>query len=151
MFNFLIIILIIVIYIDILFYIPIPIHLYIDNECFYVYVYSFKVIKIDKVDNYNYLKDKITLENIKKTDKENIKLIKTINIKKLFIEIKKEIADLYPYLFYPLLVDNKVIKIKLTDNNKLYNKIEIRLVNVLYSLIKIRSKKHERTSNKWHN
>ena len=85
MFNFTNIILIIILFVDLLFYIPIPIHFYAYNNDLYFSVFSFLLIKKDKNNDINLLKEKIKLSEIRKVDKKKIKLISSIKFKKLYL------------------------------------------------------------------
>lgn len=140
--------LIFVLIIDLLFYVPLKIHFYIDSSSIYLYLFTFKIIYKDDFKDFNLLKDKITINKIKESDKEDIKIIKSFKIKKLHTSIDKKLSLKYCYLLYPLLmVNNDYITINLNKNNQIYILIELKLVNLLKEIIKIRRIKHERTSN----
>lgn len=140
--------LIFVLIIDLLFYVPLKIHFYIDSSSIYLYLFTFKIIYKDDFKDFNLLKDKITINKIKESDKEDIKIIKSFKIKKLHTSIDKKLSLKYCYLLYPLLmVNNDYITINLNKNNQLYILIELKLANLLKEVIKIRRIKHERTSN----
>lgn len=148
MYNFTNIVLIIIIIIDLIFYIPIPIHFYGYKNIIYLSIFSFLIIKKDEKDDKNLLKDKITIQKLSKADTKNIKLVQSIKLKKINIDFNEELIKKYPYIFYPLYsLNNDVIKININTNNKVYIKIEIKLINVLLDLISIRRNKHERKSN----
>lgn len=140
--------LIFVLIIDLLFYVPLKIHFYIDSSSIYLYLFTFKIIYKDDFKDFNLLKDKITINKIKESDKEDIKIIKSFKIKKLHTSIDKKLSLKYCYLLYPLLmVNNDYITINLNKNNQIYILIELKLANLLKEIIKIRRIKHERTSN----
>lgn len=140
--------LIFVLIIDLLFYVPLKIHFYIDSSSIYLYLFTFKIIYKDDFNDFNLLKDKITINKIKESDKEDIKIIKSFKIKKLHTSIDKKLSLKYCYLLYPLLmVNNDYITINLNKNNQIYILIELKLANLLKEIIKIRRIKHERTSN----
>lgn len=140
--------LIFVLIIDLLFYVPLKIHFYIDSSSIYLYLFTFKIIYKDDFKDFNLLKDKITINKIKESDKEDIKIIKSFKIKKLHTSIDKKLSLKYCYLLYPLLmVNNDYITINLNKNNQIYVLIELKLANLLKEIIKIRRIKHERTSN----
>lgn len=140
--------LIFVLIIDLLFYVPLKIHFYIDSSSIYLYLFTFKIIYKDDFKDFNLLKDKITINKIKESDKEDIKIIKSFKIKKLHTSIDKKLSLKYCYFLYPLLmVNNDYITINLNKNNQLYILIELKLANLLKEIIKIRRIKHERTSN----
>ena len=140
--------LIFVLIIDLLFYVPLKIHFYIDSSSIYLYLFTFKIIYKDDFKDFNLLKDKITINKIKESDKEDIKIIKSFKIKKLHTSIDKKLSLKYCYLLYPLLmVNNAYITINLNKNNQIYILIELKLANLLKEIIKIRRIKHERTSN----
>lgn len=140
--------LIFVLIIDLLFYVPLKIHFYIDSSSIYLYLFTFKIIYKDDFKDFNLLKDKITINKIKESDKEDIKIIKSFKIKKLHTSINESLSIKYCYLLYPLLmVNNDYITINLNKNNQIYILIELKLANLLKEIIKIRRIKHERTSN----
>ena len=140
--------LIFVLIIDLLFYVPLKIHFYIDSSSIYLYLFTFKIIYKDDFKDFNLLKDKITINKIKESDKEDIKIIKSFKIKKLHTSMDKKLSLKYCYLLYPLLmVNNDYITINLNKNNQMYILIELKLANLLKEIIKIRRIKHERTSN----
>lgn len=140
--------LIFVLIIDLLFYVPLKIHFFIDSSSIYLYLFTFKIIYKDDFKDFNLLKDKITINKIKESDKEDIKIIKSFKIKKLHTSIDKKLSLKYCYLLYPLLmVNNDYITINLNKNNQIYILIELKLANLLKEIIKIRRIKHERTSN----
>lgn len=140
--------LIFVLIIDLLFYVPLKIHFFIDSSSIYLYLFTFKIIYKDDFKDFNLLKDKITINKIKESDKEDIKIIKSFKIKKLHTSIDKKLSLKYCYLLYPLLmVNNDYITINLNKNNQIYILIELKLANLLKEVIKIRRIKHERTSN----
>ena len=140
--------LIFVLIIDLLFYVPLKIHFFIDSSSIYLYLFTFKIIYKDDFKEFNLLKDKITINKIKESDKEDIKIIKSFKIKKLHTSIDKKLSLKYCYLLYPLLmVNNDYITINLNKNNQIYILIELKLANLLKEVIKIRRIKHERTSN----
>jgi len=140
--------LIFVLIIDLLFYVPLKIHFYIDSSSIYLYLFTFKIIYKDDFKDFNLLKDKITINKIKESDKEDIKIIKSFKIKKLYVSINERLSIKYCYLLYPLLmVNNDYITVNLNKDNQLYILIELKLANLLKEIIKIRRIKHERTSN----
>lgn len=140
--------LIFVLIIDLLFYVPLKIHFYIDSSSIYLYLFTFKIIYKDDFKDFNSLKDKITINKIKESDKEDIKIIKSFKIKKLYTSINKSLSIKYCYLLYPLLmVNNDYITVNLNKDNQLYILIELKLANLLKDIIIIRRIKHERTSN----
>lgn len=140
--------LIFVLIIDLLFYVPLKIHFYIDSSSIYLYLFTFKIIYKDDFKDFNLLKDKITINKIKESDKEDIKIIKSFKIKKLYVSINESLSTKYCYFLYPLLmVNNDYITINLNKNNQMYILIELKLANLLKEIIKIRRIKHERTSN----
>ena len=140
--------LIFVIILDLLFYLPLKIHFYIDSSSIYLYLFTFKIIYKDNFKDFNLLKDKITINKIKESDKEDIKVINSFKIKKIHVSINTKITLKYCYILYPLLmVNNDHITINLNKNNNLYILIELKLANFLKEIIKIRRIKHVRTSN----
>lgn len=140
--------LIFVLIIDLLFYVPLKIHFYIDSSSIYLYLFTFKIIYKDDFKDFNLLKDKITINKIKESDKEDIKMIKSFKIKKLYVSINESLSIKYCYLLYPLLmVNNDYITVNLNKDNQLYILIELKLANLLKDIIIIRRIKHERTSN----
>ena len=140
--------LIFVLIIDLLFYVPLKIHFFIDSSSIYLYLFTIKIIYKDDFKDFNLLKDKITINKIKESDKEDIKIIKSFKIKKLHTSIDKKLSLKYCYLLYPLLmVNNDYITINLNKNKQIYILIELKLANLLKEVIKIRRIKHERTSN----
>jgi hypothetical protein len=140
--------LIFVLIVDLLFYVPIKIHFYIDSSSIYLYVFTLKIIYKDDFKDINLLKDKITINKIKESDKEDIKVINSFKIKKINVSINAKLSLKYCYILYPLLmVNNDHITVNLNKSNKLYILIELKLANLLKEIIKIRRLKHERTSN----
>lgn len=140
--------LIFVLIIDLLFYVPLKIHFYIDSSSIYLYLFTFKIIYKDDFKDFNLLKDKITINKIKESDKEDIKIIKSFKIQKLYVSINERLSIKYCYLLYPLLmVNNDNITVNLNKDNQLYILIELKLANLLKEIIRIRRIKHERTSN----
>lgn len=130
---------------------PIKTNVYIDNNLFYLSIFTFLLIKIDGNKTINKLKNKIKIENIKSKTYENINIIKYIKINKLFIRCSYELSYRYAYIIYPLTsinTINDIINFSISDNNKLYICISIRLKDILLSLINKRRKENERTSNK---
>lgn len=140
--------LIFVLIVDLLFYVPIKIHFYIDSSSIYLYVFTLKIIYKDDFKDINLLKDKITINKIKESDKEDIKVINSFKIKKINVSINAKLSLKHCYILYPLLmVNNDHITVNLNKSNKLYILIELKLANLLKEIIKIRRLKHERTSN----
>ena len=140
--------LIFVLIVDLLFYVPIKIHFYIDSSSIYLYVFTLKIIYKDDFKDINLLKDKITINKIKESDKEDIKVINSFKIKKINVSINAKLSLKHCYILYPLLmVNNDHIIVNLNKSNKLYILIELKLANLLKEIIKIRRLKHERTSN----
>ena len=86
--------LIFVLIIDLLFYVPLKIHFFIDSSSIYLYLFTFKIIYKDDFKDFNLLKDKITINKIKESDKEDIKIIKSFKIKKLHTSIDKKLSFL---------------------------------------------------------
>lgn len=139
MFFYSIIFLLIIICINFLFYIPILIHLYLDEKNIYLSLFSIFLIKIDDKDNINLLKNKI---DINKSNKSDYKVINQIIINKIYICVVNDIAIKYPYIIYPLFsINSKKINFQIDNKNKFYICLKIKLVNILYSLIKERVKK----------
>ena len=69
---------------------PIKIHIYNDCNAFYLYFYSLPIIKIDKRTNFNLLENKISIDNIYRADNNDLQLMKSVKINKIFIRINKE-------------------------------------------------------------
>ena len=144
------IILIIVFLIDVIFYIPLYIYFYFDSKRIYLYIYTFPIIKLDEVNNINRLKNMISIEKIKETKKEDLKIINSFNINKIICFIDFNILNKCSFILYPLLtINNLQNKVKLYNStqNKIYISIKLTIVNILYELIKIRRIKSERKSN----
>ena len=135
--------------IDLIFYVPIYINIYFDSNNVYLYVYSLVIIKLDKKNNKNLLKNKIDFNKIKQTNKEDLKIIKSISIDKLYIRMPEILSYQYSYIIYPLYNLNTIEKIdyKVNSNFKLYLRVKMNLFNIIYKLIEIRRLKNERTSN----
>ena len=142
--------LIIAFLIDVIFYIPLYIYFYFDSERIYLYIYTFPIIKLDEVNNINRLKNMISIEKIKETKKEDLKIINSFNINKIICFIDFNILNKCSFILYPLLtINNLQNKVKLYNStqNKIYISIKLTIVNILYELIKIRRIKSERKSN----
>lgn len=142
-------ILVFVLLIDLIFYVPIYINIYYDNQHAYFYIYSLMIIKIDKYNNKNLMKNKIDMKKFKDANKEDLKIIQSITIDKIFLRIPEMISYQYSYIIYPLYNLNliKTFDYKLADEFKLYIKVKMNIVNILHKLIQIRRIKNERTSN----
>ena len=144
------IILIIAFLIDVIFYIPLYIYFYFDSKRVYLYIYSFPLLKIDNQSNINRLKNMISIEKIKGTKKEDLKIINSFNINKIICFIDFNILNKCAHILYPLLTINNLqnkIKVNIATQNKVYISIKLTVVNILYELIKIRRIKSERKSN----
>ena len=142
--------LIIAFLIDVIFYIPLYIYFYFDSKRIYLYIYTFPIIKLDEVNNINRLKNMISIEKIKETKKEDLKIINSFNINKIICFIDFNILNKCSFILYPLLtINNLQNKVKLYNStqNKIYISIKLTIVNILYELIKIRRIKSERNSN----
>lgn len=141
--------LIFILLIDVLFYIPIKIHFYYDNNCFYLYVFSISILHIDNDKTINRLVNKIDIKGMNK-NKNDINIIKAFKVKKVKISVKENLAYSKPYIFYSLFALNAADNVSYQINNKnaIYVKIEVVLIKCLLELIKQRSYKNERTSNK---
>ena len=142
--------LIIAFLIDVIFYIPLYIYFYFDSNRIYLYIYTFPIIKLDEVNNINRLKNMISIEKIKETKKEDLKIINSFNINKIICFIDFNILNKCSFILYPLLtINNLQNKVKLYNStqNKIYISIKLIIVNILYELIKIRRIKSERKSN----
>ena len=142
--------LIIAFLIDIIFYIPLYIFFYFDSKRIYLYIYTFPIIKLDEVNNINRLKNMISIEKIKETKKEDLKIINSFNINKIICFIDFNILNKCSFILYPLTtINNLQNKVKLYNStqNKIYISIKLTIVNILYELIKIRRIKSERKSN----
>ena len=142
--------LIIAFLIDVIFYIPLYIYFYFDSKRIYLYIYTFPIIKLDEVNNINRLKNMISIEKIKETKKEDLKIINSFNINKIICFIDFNILNKCSFILYPLLtINNLQNKVKLYNStqNKIYISIKLTIVNILYELIKIRRIKSERKSN----
>lgn len=145
------IVLALVLLIDLIFYVPIKIFFYISQKEVYLYIFTFPLIKLNDNEKINKLENKIRIDNILKTKKEDFKIIKTIKIEKLMINLDRNIANKYPYIYYFLLSINNYfdyLDYVITNENKLYLKVNIKIVNIIAQLIKTRRTKNERTSNK---
>ncbi len=144
-------ILICVLILDLVFYIPIIIHGYYDKNNIYLYIYSLPIFVISGNKQVNLLKNKFSLEKILKTSSDDLKIIETINISRMNIQIKREFANKYSYIFYPLIyqisfINNLNYSIK--KENSFYIKINVKILNLIKQIIKIRRLKNERTPNK---
>ena len=142
--------LIIAFLIDVIFYIPLYIYFYFDSKRIYLYIYTFPIIKLDEVNNINRLKNMISIEKIKETKKEDLKIINSFNINKIICFIDFNILNKCSFILYPLMtINNLQNKVKLYNStqNKIYISIKLTIVNILYELIKIRRIKSERKSN----
>lgn len=136
---------------DLMFYVPLTIHIYFDNNRIYIGLFSIDIIKIDSESNINRLKNKISLQKIFESEKEDLKIIESLSINKIILRLKKEQISRYAYVFYPLLTINKInqkIDYQIASENKLYMKVNVKIVNVLMKKIQIRRLKNERASNK---
>ena len=116
---------------------------------YYLFIFSLMIIKIDKYNNKNLMKNKIDMKKFKDANKEDLKIIQSITIDKIFLRIPEMISYQYSYIIYPLYNLNliKTFDYKLADEFKLYIKVKMNIVNILYKLIQIRRIKNERTSN----
>ena len=142
--------LIIAFLIDVIFYIPLYIYFYFDSNRIYLYIYTFPIIKLDEVNNINRLKNMISIEKIKETKKEDLKIINSFNINKIICFIDFNKLNKCSFILYPLTtINNLQNKVKLYNStqNKIYISIKLTIVNILYELIKIRRIKSERKSN----
>lgn len=145
------IVLILVLLVDLVLYIPLKLHIYQDNQCVYIYFYSLQIIKIDKQSHFNILKNKISIDNIIDSDKEDLKVINSINIELIYIRLNENTTLEHAQFLYPLLIINDVINIvdyKISYKTKFYIRISFKLSNLIFKLITIRRNKIERTSNK---
>lgn len=135
--------------IDLFFYIPISIHFYFDKSCLYFYVFSIKILHIDKRKKINKLANKIKINDLK-IKKNNLNLFKIIKLKKIEMSIKNDLAYKKPYIFYPIyslmILDN--ITYSIANKNTIYINLELRLIDYIFELIKKRRQKNEGTSNK---
>lgn len=144
------IILLIVLLLDLIFYTPVYIHFYYDKKALYVSLYSFFIIRIDKTNKINKLKNKIEISKIKNADKDKLKLIESIKISKILISVPKEKTYEYSYIFNSLYYINDLtdkIDYKIEDNLKVYFKVELKGISIIKKLVEIRRVKNERTSN----
>ena len=60
----------------------------------------YKIYFIFQFKDLNLLKDKITINKIKESDKEDIKIIKSFKIKKLYVSINESLSIKYCYFLY---------------------------------------------------
>lgn len=144
-------ILILVILIDLILYIPLKFHMYQDSNCIYLYFYSLPIIKIDNNSNFNMLKGKVNIDKVIDTDKEDLKIINSFKIEKIYIRINKNNALENANVFYPLLSINNLITIldyDISYKTKFYSIVSFKLSNIIFKLLTIRRNKSERTSNK---
>lgn len=147
MFYISVIFFIFVLLLDLLFYIPFTIHFYIDDDSVYLYFFTISILVIGENKYVNKLENKLSFDKAKKDD---FKMIESLEIKKINISLNNNIALKYPQMFYSLFVINTMsnkINYKISKKNKLYIKINIKLVNIVKQLIKIRRLNNERTSN----
>lgn len=145
--SFLIIILFL--FLDLLFYVPIYINIYIDRDSFYLSLYSLFIVRVDNKKNINLLKNKLDLNKLKTTRKEDLEMIKSIKIDRIYLRVPRGLSYHYSYVFYPLYSLNisKIVDYKIDDKFKLYTKVKMNLVNIVFEFLKIRRMKNERTSN----
>lgn len=140
-----------VLFVDLILYIPIKIHIYFDNDRLYLYVFSLPILRIDEKVIINNLKGKIDINLLINSKKEDLKIIESIEIRKIHIKIKREYFDEFSYIFYPLSALNQFIKktkINISSENMIYIILNINIVNILNKIFQIRGLKNERTSNK---
>lgn len=145
--------------IDLLFYIPILIHILIADDLVGVYIFSIPIFYVTPQKTINHLRNKISIENLKYADKEDMKYIESIAIEEIhinttFIDPSHE----YSYIWYPLLgifadLNTNIFKNKMTiEHNQqkkyhFYLKMHVKIARVIKYYFIIRRLKHERTSN----
>ncbi len=143
--------LVLVLLVDLIFYVPLKIHIYLDKESIYFYLFSLPILSIDKKRNINLIKNKISLDQVLNTKKEDLKIIETIKVTNIYVAINVATANQYAPFLYPLLSLNyftKRFNLKIKNKNKLYVTVKITIVNLLHEIIIIRRlKRNERTSN----
>ena len=133
---------IVILIVNFLFLIPIKIHFYTDNKVIYFYIFSFKIIHIDESKTFNLLKNKISISKIKESAESNLKLIKSFKVKKLVFSVDPKYANQYPFIVYPFFALNEIFEVSYSvKENKFYLLLEIKLINFIYELIKIRRNK----------
>lgn len=158
-FKIAILLLLIVIIVDLLFYVPIDIYLLLYKDEIHLYLYTIPIIVQTDSKKINKLKNKISIEKILNTKKEDLRLIKAISLKEMNININKHKNIEKLYFLYGLIgvinsfdqsLENIKLKLSCLDDKESYFYIKIRLqfINIFYELIKIRRIKRERTSNK---
>ena len=83
------------------------------------------------------------MDNIQNTNNEDLKIVESVKIDKIYLRINKEITYEYSYIYYPLLMFNNIniIDYKIDKHNKLYFKVSFKMINILLKSIKIRRKK----------
>lgn len=143
MFYISIVILLLILCIDLFFYLPIKVYFYADSRHFYLYCFSLPIIAIDQNKEINILKNKMDLNQLGKPKKEDLKIIKTIHLKKINIAFPILYANTNMQYIYPLLSLNVFNKFDITIKNKgyLYFNIDIKIVNIIYEIIMIRRNK----------
>lgn len=153
-----IVILSIFIVIDLIFYIPMFVNVLIAEDKFAIYFFSIPIIYIDESKTINHLKNKISIQQLKNADPEDVKYIESLKIEKVILNytfIDKN--DLFFYCIRPILymfksfdLDNRLsISYDSNINYYFYAKISFKIARVLkfYFIIRRIKQRRERTSN----
>ncbi len=153
-----IVILSIFIVIDLIFYIPMFVNVLIAEDKFAIYFFSIPIIYIDESKTINHLKNKISIQQLKNADPEDVKYIESLKIEKVILNytfIDKN--DLFFYYIRPILymfksfdLDNRLsISYDSNINYYFYAKISFKIARVLkfYFIIRRIKQRRERTSN----
>lgn len=153
-----IVILSIFIVIDLIFYIPMFVNVLIAEDKFAIYFFSIPIIYIDESKTINHLKNKISIQQLKNADPEDVKYIESLKIEKVILNytfIDKK--DLFFYYIRPILymfksfdLDNRLSIIYNSNiNYYFYAKISFKIARVLkfYFIIRRIKQRRERTSN----
>lgn len=146
-----VIVFVLVFLIELICYIPINIYFYLSDDSIYLYVFTLPILVITNNKYINFLKNKISIEQILKASKIDLKIIEAIKINKIHLQIKDELANQYPNYIYPLVALNNfnIVTFKIKKENSFYLKAQINIVNIIQEIIVIRRlKRHERKSNK---
>lgn len=149
--------LVFVLLIDLLFYIRIKISFILTNDGFYLYCFSLPILVVCKKKQINLLKKKISLAKLKKTKKEDLKIVESIHVEKLYLNAKAEFLKEYYYLIYPFIgilfslneilqKNDLYIESKSEKGYYLYLLIDVKMDNIIKKKIQIRRLKHERAS-----
>lgn len=150
-------ILIFVLLLDLIFYVKIKIHILISSEGVFLYVFSLPVFVVCKEKEINLLKNKISLEKLKNTQKEDLKIIESFTIEKLYFNAKPSLLKQYAYLAYPFIglvfsldqifqKNDLHVEIKEEKKYYFYTMIDLKIDNIVKQMIQIRRLKHERAS-----